>query len=198
MPTLTEIKEAVELDPAFSHMYGIKFINYVPGAGCTQNALVAVVGEAPGKFENFHRKPFVGQSGKLLRSMFKIAGLTDDRLYVTNVVKYRSVDTFQRNRTPTREEIDAFVPYLQSELQAIGNPKVIIPVGRVATKVFLPGYNGSLISACGEAFVGDEGKTYFPMLHPAYVLRNPEAEAKYIQDWRNLAQWISTFYGEVP
>lgn len=195
---LEEIREAIELDPAFSHMRSTHFINYVGGTGCVQNALIAVIGEAPGKFENFHCKPFVGQSGRLLREMLKLARISTDILYITNVVKYRPMDDYQRNRTPTREEIDAFIPYLKAELEAVGNPKIIIPVGRVAVKVFLPSYTGSLISACGEGFVGVEGKTYYPMLHPAYVLRNPESEAKYIQDWRNLAEWISTFHRQVP
>ena len=49
--------------------------------------LVMVLGEAPGAVEMERGKPFVGQSGELLHSMFKECGL--ESYYVSNIAKHQ-------------------------------------------------------------------------------------------------------------
>lgn len=58
----------------------------VPGAG-PPDARIAIVGEAPGTYENAQLKPFVGPAGGVLEQCLHSAGLIRSEVYVTNVVK---------------------------------------------------------------------------------------------------------------
>src|SRR4051812_5617431 len=94
---------------------------------------VVFIGEAPGKNEDIQGKPFVGAAGKFLNEMLENIGLKRDDIYITNIVKYRPPN----NRDPLPEEKKAFLPYLQSQLEAIA-PKVVVTLGRHSTNCFLP------------------------------------------------------------
>ncbi|HSX40464.1 MAG TPA: uracil-DNA glycosylase, partial [Candidatus Saccharimonadales bacterium] len=59
----------------------------VPGEG-NPDADIVFLGEAPGKTEALTGRPFVGRSGKLLRSLIKEAGLKEEDIYITSPVKY--------------------------------------------------------------------------------------------------------------
>ena len=73
--------------------------NSVPGTG-NQNADIVFVGEAPGKSEDLHGKPFVGSAGKKLDEALEYSGLTRNQVYITNIVKCRP----PKNRIPNDEE----------------------------------------------------------------------------------------------
>src|SRR5258708_22376279 len=59
----------------------------VPGEG-NPNADLMFIGEAPGRTEAATGRPFVGRSGKLLRSLILDAGLQENEVYITSPVKY--------------------------------------------------------------------------------------------------------------
>jgi len=86
-----------------------------------------IVGEAPDEREEDIRKPFSGTAGKLLDRMLEEAGLSRDRVYITNVVHCRPPD----NRTPTKDEIQACKKYLQAEMDLV-KPKYVLLLGNVA------------------------------------------------------------------
>ena len=65
------------------------------------------VGEAPGEEEAIQGKPFVGKSGQLLQQMLDAAGITRDKMYITNAVVWRP----PLNRTPLPAEIQEMAPY---------------------------------------------------------------------------------------
>lgn len=94
---------------------------------------IVFIGEAPGKNEDQQGKPFVGAAGKFLNEMLDTIGLKREDVYITNIVKYRPPD----NRDPLPEEKKAFLPYLQSQLEAI-QPKLVVTLGRHSTNCFLP------------------------------------------------------------
>ena len=94
---------------------------------------VVFIGEAPGKNEDLQGKPFVGAAGKFLNEMLEMINLKREDIYITNIVKYRP----PANRDPLPEEKKAFLPYLQSQLEAI-KPKVVVTLGRHSTNCFLP------------------------------------------------------------
>lgn len=110
-------------------------------AGATQlvfgdgnpQADIVFIGEAPGKNEDLQGLPFVGAAGKFLNEMLASISLERKDIYITNIVKYRPPE----NRDPTPEEKKAFLPYLQSQLEAIA-PKVVVTLGRHSTNCFLP------------------------------------------------------------
>jgi DNA polymerase len=102
------------------------------GAGNT-NASIMLIGEAPGKKEDEQGLPFVGASGKFLNEMLESINLKRSDVYITNIVKYRPPN----NRDPLPEEKQAFLPYLQAQIEVI-QPKLIIPLGRHSMNCFLP------------------------------------------------------------
>lgn len=128
------------------------------------DAAIMLVGEAPGATEDREGRPFVGASGKFLAEMLESIGLTRQDVYITNIVKYRP----PKNRDPKPDEIDAFRPYLQQQINII-KPKIIITLGRHAMNVFLPGAKiGEIHGQIQEI----DGHWYLPLYHPAAALYN--------------------------
>ena len=125
---------------------------------------IVFIGEAPGKNEDLQGEPFVGAAGKFLNEMLGTIGLERKDIYITNIVKYRPPD----NRDPTPEEIEAFKPYLEQQLQVIA-PKLVVLLGRHSMSVFLPELR---ISQAHGKPVRKGGQVYLPLFHPAAALYN--------------------------
>ena len=62
----------------------------VVGEG-NSDADIVFIGEAPGKTEAEEGRPFIGRSGKLLRSLIVSSGLKEEDVYITSPVKYLPV-----------------------------------------------------------------------------------------------------------
>ena len=139
-------------------------LNAVPGEGPV-NAKVMFIGEAPGANEDVTGRPFVGRSGKLLRLLIAEAGLSEDEVFITSILKSRPPN----NRTPKTSESEACMPYLERQIAAI-NPQVIVLVGGVAISNLLGPWK--LADAHGR-FYEEKGRKYFMSYHPAAALRNP-------------------------
>ena len=68
----------------------------VPGEG-DPDAKIMFIGEAPGQVEDATGRPFVGQSGQLMRkTLFETTGIKPEEVFITNIVKFRPPD----NRDP--------------------------------------------------------------------------------------------------
>jgi uracil-DNA glycosylase family 4 len=146
----------------------------VPGEG-SADAEVVFVGEAPGKEEDKQGRPFVGAAGKLLDFMLNNINLRREDVFITNIVKYRPPN----NRDPQPAEIAAFLPYLKKQLSVI-NPVLIIPLGRHALSVLLPGLS---ISVCHGQPKRKNGRLYLPLYHPAVALYNNFMKATLAADF---------------
>jgi uracil-DNA glycosylase family 4 len=153
------------------------------------NSEVVFIGEAPGKNEDLQGIPFVGAAGKFLDEMLEMVHLNRSDIYITNIVKYRPPD----NRDPLPAEKKAFLPYLQSQLEAIA-PKVVVTLGRHATNCFLPDLQISKVH--GEAkriklsLKNDSNDTLsvviLPLFHPAAALYNPAQRQTLIDDFAKI------------
>ena len=128
---------------------------------------VILIGEAPGANEDDRGKPFIGESGKIIREIFKHNKL-HNKTYITNLVKCRP----PKNRTPTAAEIKACKPYLEEEL-ALLKPEYVVTAGVPATKTLFRGraqinkFHGEVIESDKVDYVG------MPVFHPAYTMRDP-------------------------
>lgn len=121
----------------------------VPGSGNT-NAMIMLIGEAPGKEEDRKGAPFVGRSGRYLNETLERNGLRREDLYITAVVKHRPPD----NRNPHKEEIAACIGYLGEEIGII-QPEVIVLMGKTAR----------------EHVAERKGIRYLRTSHPAAAMR---------------------------
>ncbi len=134
----------------------------VPGEG-NPDAAVVFIGEAPGKTEAKTGRPFVGRSGKLLRSLIVSVGLKEDDVYITSPVKY-----LPSYGTPTTKDIEHGRIHLNDQIEVI-RPKILVLLGAVAAEAVL-GKKITVLKQHGEIAEKD-GKKYFITLHPAAALR---------------------------
>jgi DNA polymerase len=153
--------------------------NLVPGEG-SPTAAVMLVGEAPGAKEDELGRPFVGGAGKLLDRLLEDAGLQRDDVFITNVVKARPPG----NRDPKADEVAHHLPWLEAQLDVI-RPKLLVPLGRHALARFAP--DTKITQAHGRVLEHD-GRTLFPMFHPAAALRNPQLRETLHEDARALRE----------
>jgi uracil-DNA glycosylase len=151
--------------------------NLVPGEG-SPTASVMLVGEAPGASEDKSGRPFVGSAGKLLDRLLEEAGLERADVFITNVVKARPPG----NRDPKADEVAHHLPWLEAQLDVI-RPKLLVPLGRHALARFAPDVK---ITATHGQVIERDGRTLFPMFHPAAALRNPRLRETLHEDARAL------------
>ena len=151
------------------------------------DADIMLIGEAPGADEDRQGKPFVGVSGQLLDRMMASIGLNRSHLYISNIILWRPPG----NRTPTTEEVAAFLPIMKRHIQLVA-PKVIVTLGGSSTKALLNTQDG-ILKCRGKWHEFDHGAGKIPLLatlHPAYLLRTPGQKALAWQDLRMLHNHI--------
>jgi DNA polymerase len=146
---------------------------------------ILLIGEAAGYWESIERKPFVGQSGKLLiKILNEILGIDRKDVYITNIVKARPPD----NRDPLPEEIEVFRPYLDKEIEII-EPKIIVTLGRFSMAKFLPDAKISQVHGQGHEIVFQDQKYYLvTMYHPAFAIRGTSNMMEFKNDFGKLRQ----------
>lgn len=184
---LDELYDAYRCDPAFAGLRQ-EHIRLVPGIG-TREPAALLVGEAPGATENLRQVPFCGPSGKLLRQLMSLAGLSEENSYITNVVKYRP----PLNRTPTQQEVIDSLSYLREEYKLLGRPRLVVALGSVAKVALARDIKGSISNLAGT-MIERKGTAYWFMFHPSYVLRQRNASStmyeKARQHWVALGEWL--------
>jgi len=107
------------------------------------SALFMTIGQAPGITEQEAERPFNAGSGTRLFGWLSQAGIEEDWFrstqYMTSVTKCYPgrQSTGSGDRVPTRREQELCRPFLDQEI-ALVNPRVIIPIGRLAINLFYP------------------------------------------------------------
>ncbi len=161
----------------------------VPGEGPADSDLM-FIGEAPGFHENEQGRPFVGAAGKFMESMLEGIGLSREQVFIGNVIKCRP----PRNRDPQPDEIQACLPFLERQIQAI-NPKVIVTLGRFSMRRYFP--NAKISEIHGQAkFIN--GRMVVPMYHPAAALHQPALRGVIGEDFKRLPEWIAKAKSGLP
>jgi len=157
-------------------------IKFIPPEGSLE-AKIVFIGEAPGEEEDKQGRPFVGRSGKILDKYIEFMGLTREQTYITNIVKVRP----EKNRTPTNDELESWKLLLLEELDKL-DPKVIVPLGACASKIFA-GYDKTMKelrqynqSKPWKFFNAGKNINIVYTYHPAYCLRNPNSKEEVKKD----------------
>ena len=145
---------------------------------------IVFVGEAPGKNEDIEGKPFVGSSGKLLSEMLESIGLNRQDVYITNIVKYRPPN----NRDPLPDEKQAFLPYLQAQLDII-KPALVVTLGRHSLNCFMPELVIGQVHGQPKRY---KGRVYLPLFHPAAALYNGSMRQTLMEDFARIPAIIES------
>lgn len=143
-----------------------------------RKAPLMLIGEAPGATEDREGRAFVGKAGKLLDVALSGLGLSEDDIYICNVLKCRPPN----NINPTKEQADICFPYLNKQIELV-KPKAIVLLGGVALKFLIESSDG--ITRARGNWTEFQDIPVMPTYHPAALLRD---ETKKIDMWRDIKQ----------
>lgn len=144
------------------------------------DAEIYCLGEGPGYWEDQKGRPFVGQAGKLLDRLIESIGFKREDVYISNIVRFRPPN----NRDPQPDEIVAFQPYVDREIEIV-NPKIIVTLGRFSMNKFLPNeYISRVHGKPRRVTWRGRDVTVIPMYHPAAALRNGEVMRQIQEDFK--------------
>ena len=144
-----------------------------------QNAQVMLVGEQPGDKEDLAGKPFVGPAGQMLDRALEEAGIDRSKVYVTNAVKHFKFvprGKIRLHQKPNTLEIRACRPWYERELAAI-KPALVVAMGATAAQSVF-GKVTPINKSRGRLIDLDDGIKVLVTVHPSYLLRLPDADAK--------------------
>jgi uracil-DNA glycosylase len=143
------------------------------------DAPVVFVGEQPGDQEDLAGKPFVGPAGQLFDRALEEAGIDRKRVYVTNAVKHFKFEQRGKRRIhkkPNNDEIEACRWWLDQELGFV-MPRLTVALGATAARA-LTGRDVTISHMRGEVISLRDGLEGFITVHPSFLLRLPDADAK--------------------
>src|SRR5258707_1132668 len=142
-------------------------------------AQVMLVGEQPGDKEDLAGKPFVGPAGQMLDRALEEAGIDRSKVYVTNAVKHFKFvprGKIRLHQKPSTPEIKACRPWYERELAAI-KPDLVVAMGATAAQSVF-GKITPINKSRGRLIELDEGIKALVTVHPSYLLRLPDEDAK--------------------
>ena len=143
------------------------------------HARIMLVGEQPGDKEDLAGRPFVGPAGQMLDRALEEAGIDRTKVYVTNAVKHFKFfprGKIRLHQKPTTPEIKACRPWYERELATV-RPHLVVAMGATAAQCVF-GKTTPINKNRGRAIELAGGITALVTVHPSYLLRLPDENAK--------------------
>ena len=162
-----------------------------------KDATIMLVGEQPGDKEDLAGHPFVGPAGQMLDRALAEAGVDRKKVYVTNAVKhfkFLARGKIRLHQKPGTPEIKACRPWYERELAAI-KPALVVAMGATAAQSVF-GKITPINKSRGRLIELDEGIKALVTVHPSYLLRLPDQDAKareykrFVDDLRMAADFL--------
>ena len=151
------------------------------GAVGPKDADLCIVGEAPGAQELANGVPFIGPSGRLLKTCLRRAGLEADYpVFITNSLSCRP--TAKPTERGFKTALGCCRNRVLEEVFGIRR-KVVLATGASALKTLTGDLNATITAARGRAIVRDDGAIIVPTLHTAAILRKPQEFRKLSADF---------------
>lgn len=154
---------------------------------------VMVIGMAPAKEEDKKGVPFVGKSGKFLNKMFVEAGIREEDIYITNVVK-----CYLKPGKPIKNKCaDACKFYLKKQIEVI-KPSCIVALGKDATITVYEIFNVEnarnikLETTQKEGLIL-EGVKVYSTYHPQFLARFGGKNTKYYRRAMKVLKELKTY-----
>src|SRR6202012_5317781 len=163
-----------------------------------QHAQIMLVGEQPGDKEDLAGKPFVGPAGQMLDRALKEAGIDRTKTYVTNAVKHFKFvprGKIRLHQKPNTPEITACRQWYERELASI-KPALVVAMGATAAQSVF-GKITPINKSRGRLIETGDGTRAMVTVHPSYLLRLPDADAKareyerFVDDLRMAAVFLN-------
>lgn len=152
------------------------------------DAKIFVVLDNPGAREDKFGVPFVCGTRQTLYSAVTSVGLEKNDLYVTYVLRCRSVKKYDKEQART-----TCISHLRNQLMS-RIPKLVVCLGNVAAQSYLENHETDVKSLRGRiAFHYGTAAAF--SYNPLAVRRRPFLYDLFIEDWRLIA---SFFHNEIP
>jgi DNA polymerase len=142
-------------------------------------AQLMLIGEQPGDQEDVIGRPFVGPAGRLLDRALEEAGIDRRTVYVTNAVKHFKFEPRGKRRIhqkPEGPEIVACKHWLDIERAEV-RPALMVLMGATAARAVM-GRTVTIGRERGRPIAVSERETALVTVHPSFLLRLPDEEAK--------------------
>jgi len=142
-------------------------------------ARLMIVGEQPGDQEDLAGLPFVGPAGQVLNAALEEAGIERSDVYVTNAVKHFKHEPQGKRRlhkTPNAGEVTACRWWLDQE-RTLVRPSLTLTLGATAALAVL-NQKVAVTKVRGEPLPLPDGSRAMVTVHPSYLLRLPDEEAR--------------------
>lgn len=144
------------------------------------DAALMFVGEQPGDQEDLAGRPFVGPAGQVFDRALAAAGIDRTRIYVSNAVKHFKFEPRGKRRIhakPDAGEITACRWWIEQE-RALIRPRMTVALGATAARSLF-GKAVTIGKERGRALtLPDDGGQAWVTVHPSYLLRLPDEDAK--------------------
>ena len=165
-------------------------VRTVPPFG-SQQAKIALIGEAPGDVELREGEPFRGPAGGILTSCLQAAAITRSECYITNLFPFKVKKKGKDKKIyledsllwdPKKgfsEEGMIYVEALKEELERI-SANVLVPLGNPAFEALCPSLKG--ITKWRGSILESEllpGRKTIPSIHPSAALQSGDFLIRY-------------------
>src|SRR3954452_8962663 len=147
-----------------------------------KSANIMLVGEQPGDKEDLAGHPFVGPAGQMLDKALQEAGVDRKKVYVTNAVKHFKFvprGKIRLHQKPNTPEIKACRQWYEREVSVI-QPDLIVAMGATAAQSVF-GKITPVGKTRGRLIDLPDGHKALVTVHPSYLLRLPDPEAKVLE-----------------
>ena len=158
----------------------------VMGRGA-EHARLVMLGEQPGDQEDRQGEPFVGPAGGVLARALDRAGIDEDDVYRTNVVKHfrwRGRGKRRIHQSPSQVHVAACGPWMVAEFSVL-EPDGVVLLGGTAGKAvygsaFRVGESRGRLADWPERFAVDNPPAWvLATIHPSAVLRADDRDAAF-------------------
>lgn len=142
-------------------------------------AKIMLVGEAPGRDDEYYGLPFSGAAGQFLNQMLGSIGLDRTSVYFAHIVPWRPPGELR----PTANVTKMCRPFVERQIELV-DPDILVPVGEAAAKI-LTGQSENIVQLRGQWATykcNDRDMLTMPIYHPDYLLRAPAQKRLAWQD----------------
>ena len=146
------------------------------GSG-SQNAELMIIGNAPTNADEQQGNIFSGEAGKLLTAMLKAMGYQQNDVYISNIVKCKTVD----NQEPSEQQALSCEAYLLRQIFLV-KPKLILALGNSAAQQLLKS-KSTMNRLRGQLhYIDTINAPILVSYHPTYLLASPNEKRKAWED----------------
>lgn len=153
----------------------------VPSEGNPDTCKYVLIGEAPAYDEMRLKRPFVGETGRLLIAFLTKAGIKREECYICNALLCQ----LPKNKKGLSQALKHCRPRLLAELSRMNTGATWAIMGTIARDALYPAETGKGILAA-KGWRNFEGHDALVMVHPAYYLYNPNEAPMLVTDLKRL------------